>query len=191
MMRFVALMAVVLLLSSCSMRTSVFLHDKCIGENTAQPDTCLHAQRHQESFIAPGSDGKTYDLTVRVRGLFEPTTMQGGVAPDPANPYFYVGGETSTKDYSQWRIDVSSPKQTYTLNHYPSVSHTIYKQDFEVRIPATAGAEITIQVIDGNDRQIDNAAKNRPDRGQVIEGVTDTPLAGQLVRIDLVDIKQR
>ncbi|WP_157139024.1 hypothetical protein [Asticcacaulis biprosthecium] len=39
-------------------------------------------------------------------------------------------------------------------------------------------AAVTIQVIDGNDRQIDNGAQGRPDRQQVIEGVTDTPLAG-------------
>lgn len=168
-----------------------FLHDECIAENTAQPDTCLHARNPQKSFTFGGKAGATYQVTLRVRGLFEPTTMQGGAAPDAAHPYFYVGGESRTTDYSQWRIDVSSPKQTYTLNNYPAVSHTIYKEDFEASIPVTAGATVTIQAIDSNDRQIDNGAKGRADRQQVIEGVVDAPRAGQMLRLDVMRVEPR
>jgi len=201
-MRTLGLSALALLLSGCATGGShdlsaaqgfqgFFLHDECIGENVAQPDTCLHLRRHERSFVFGGEPGTTYDVTLRVRGLFEPTTMQGGAAPDPAHPYFYVGGQTSTGDYSQWRIDVSSPKQTYTLNHYPSVSHTIYKEDFEAKIAVSAGAAVTIQAIDANDRQIDNGAKGPPDRQQVIEGVVDTPTAGQMLRLDVVRVTRR
>ncbi|EGF89678.1 hypothetical protein ABI_41010 [Asticcacaulis biprosthecium C19] len=167
------------------------MHDACIGENAAQPDTCLHARHHETSFVFGGKAGTTYDVRLRVRGLFEPTTMEGGAAPDPAHPYFYKGGQTRTPDYSQWRIDVSSPQQTYTLNNYPSVSHTIYQEDFEARIQVAAGATVTIQVIDGNDRQIDNGAQGRPDRQQMIEGVTEMPLAGQMLRLDVVRVEPR
>ena len=169
----------------------VFLHDDCIGENVAQPDTCLHARRHQTSFVFGGKAGTSYDVTLRVRGLFEPTRMEGGSAPDPAHPYLYIGGQTGTPDYSQWRIHVSSPEQTYTLNNYPSVSHTIYKEDFEAAVVVAAGATVTIEAIDGNDRQIDNGDKVHPDRQQVIEGVVDTPLAGQMLRLDVVGVKPR
>jgi len=103
----------------------LFLHDECIGENAAQPDTCLHRRVHEKTFVFGGKPGTTYDVRLRVRGLFEPTKMQGGTAPDPAHPYFYSGGETATPDYSQWRIDVSSPARTYTLNNYPAVSHNL------------------------------------------------------------------
>jgi hypothetical protein len=48
-----------------------------------------------------------------------------------------------------------------------------------------------VQVIDSNDRQIDNGALGKPDRQQVIEGVSDTPLAGQQLRLDVVRIKAR
>lgn len=168
-----------------------FMHDECIGENVAQPDTCLHARQHEKSFIFGGKAGTTYDVTLRVRGLFEPTAMQGGAAADPAHPYVYTGGQTGTPDYSQWRITVSSPQQTYTLNNYPSVSHTIYKEDFEAPIVVAAGATVTIQAIDGNDRQIDNGALGHPDRQQVIEGVVDKPLAGQMLRLDVVDVQPR
>ena len=117
--------------------------------------------------------------------------MAGGAAPDAAHPYFYTGGQTTTPDYSQWRIDVSSPQQTYTLNNYPSVSHTIYNEDFAAAIQVAAGATVTIQVIDGNDRQIDNGATGHPDRQQLIEGVTNTPLPGQMLRLDVVRVSPR
>jgi len=168
---------------------ALFLHDECIGENAAQPDTCLHKRVHQKTFVFGGRARTTYDVTLRVRGVFEPTKMQGGAAPDPAHPYFYTGGETGTPDYSQWRIDVSSPRQAYTLNNYPAVSHTIYKEDFEAAIVVDAGATVTVQAIDGNDRQIDNGAKDRLDRQQVIDGVTATPLDGQMLRLDVVRVR--
>jgi hypothetical protein len=202
-MRITGLWPLALVLGGCAMgpahdpRTAaqgfqgVFLHDECVGENVAQPDTCLHTRHHEKSFVFGGKAGTTYDVTLRVRGLFEPTTMDGGTAPDAVHPYAYVGGQTQTPDYSQWRIDVSSPQQSYTLNNYPKVSHTIYKEDFEATVQVAAGATVTIRVDDGNDRQIDNGAKGKPDRQQVIEGVTDTPLAGQMLRLDVVHVAPR
>lgn len=180
-----------LLLGSCMPPPYYVLHDACTASNPAQPDTCLHAQRHAKTFDIGMKAGTVWDVRLRVRGLFEPTTMSGGSAPDPARPYFYVGGETTTKDYSQWRIHVSSPEQTYTLNHYPAVSHTIYQEDFKIDIPVAGDATVTIEVIDGNDRQIDNGAKGPPDRQQVIKGVTDTPPTGQMVRLDLIRMRPR
>ena len=173
----------------------LFIHDECIGENAAQPDTCLHLRHHEKSFTfgaRPGiKAGTVYDVTLRVRGLFEPTTIEGGETPDPAHPYFKAGGQDSRPDYSQWHIDVSAPKQSYTLNHYPATSHTIYKEDFEATIPIAAGATVLVQVIDSNDREIDNGAQGKPDRQQTIAGVSDTPLAGQQLRLDVVRVKAR
>lgn len=165
-----------------------FLHDECVAENVEQPDTCLHERRHEKAFRFGGRPGTVYDVTLRIRGLFEPTTMAGGVAPDAAHPWFVEAGQSRTTDYSRWHIDVSEPAQTYTLNHYPSVSHTIYKEDFEATIQVAGGASVVVQVLDSNDRQIDNGAKGRPDRQQVLEGVFDTPRPGQMLRIDVVRV---
>ena len=70
-------------------------------------------------------------LRLRVRGLFEPTTISEGETPDPAHPYYQVGGAIRARDWSAWHIEVSEPKQTYWLNHYPRVGHTIHREDFE------------------------------------------------------------
>src|SRR5262245_40608366 len=107
-----------------------FMHDNCTAQYPPQPDTCLHDRLHVRSFTLGGNPGTVYDVTLRIRGIFEPTTIAGGDTPDPAHPYFKAGGTVSTVDWSQWGIEVSEPKQTYWLNHYPSVGHIIYKEDF-------------------------------------------------------------
>lgn len=167
-----------------------FLHDPCTGQYAPQPDTCAHQRKHEKSFTFGGQAGTVYDVTLHVRGIFEPTIIKGGETPYPQHPYFKVGGTVDAIDWSHWHIEVSDPKQTYWLNHYPTFSHTIYKEDFEATIPVAAGATVVVRVIDGNDRQIDNA-KTGPDRQQLIQGVVDKPLDGQMLRLDVLGVKPR
>jgi hypothetical protein len=54
-----------------------------------------------------------------------------------------------------------------------------------------AGATVTVRVVDGNDRQMDNAEPDRADRMQMIEGVTEKPLDGQVLRLDVVRVHPR
>jgi hypothetical protein len=169
----------------------LFIHDACVAPNPEQPDTCLHEQRHERALTFGGKAGVVYDVTLRIRGLFEPTTMTGGTAPDAAHPYFVIGGEGKTLDYSQWQIAVSEPARVYTLNQYPSVSHTIYKEDFQATIQVAAGAKVVVSVTDGNNRQIDNGFKGKPDRQQILEGVVDAPKPGQMLRLDVVRVTAR
>ena len=169
----------------------LFMHDECTGEYPPQPDTCLHEKLHEKSFTFGGAAGKVYDITLRVRGIFEPTTIEGGDTPYPDHPYFKVGGAVRTRDWSCWHIEVSEPKQTYWVNHYPKVSHTIYQEDFEATIPVAAGATVVVRVVDGNDRQIDNGKAGSPDRQRVIAGVVESPRPGQMVRLDVVRAKAR
>jgi hypothetical protein len=169
----------------------LFLHDPCTADYPPQPDTCLHTQLHETGFTFGGKSGVVHDVTLRIRGLFEPTTIEGGETPYPDRPYYQVGGAIGAKEWSAWHIEVSNPKQTYWLNHYPRVGHVIYKEDFEVTIPVAGGAAVVVRVIDGNDRQIDNGKPGRPDRLQIIKGVVDTPLAGQMLRLDVVRVVAR
>jgi hypothetical protein len=166
----------------------LFIHDACTAPYPPQPDTCLHEQLTEEMIAFGGEAGTTYDVTLRIRGLFEPTTINGGTAPLPAHPYFKVGGSVGTADYAQWQIEVSDPAQTYYLNHYPSVGHIIYKEDFEATIPIAGGADVYVRTADGNDREIDNAEMGPADRQQIIEGVTDEVLDGQVLRLDVLNV---
>lgn len=167
------------------------LHDQCTGDYPPQPDTCLHQQRLERTVTVGGKSGVIHDVTLRIQGIFEPTTIEGGETPYADHPYYKVGGTIRARDWSAWHIEVSNPQQTYWLNHYPKVSHTIYKEDFEATIPMAAGATVIVRVIDGNDRQMDNAEEGRPDRRQVIKGFSDTPLPGQMMRLDVVRVAAR
>ena len=166
----------------------LFLHDDCTGEYAPQPDTCLHKQLLEKPFTFGGKAGVVYDVKLRIRGIFEPTTIQGGETPLADQPYYQVGGTIRARDWSAWHIEVCEPKQTYWLNHYPKVGHIIYKEDFEATIPVAGGANVVVRVVDGNDRQIDNSEPGRPDRQQIIAGVVDKPLAGQMLRLDVVSV---
>ena len=167
------------------------LHDQCTGEYAAQPDTCLHQQLLENTVTVGGKTGVVHDVTLRIQGIFEPTTIEGGETPDAAHPYYKVGGTIRARDWTAWHIAVSNPKQTYWLKHYPKVSHTIYKEDFEAPIPMAAGASVIVRVIDGNDRQMDNAEQGRPDRLQIIKELSETPLAGQMLRLEVLRVAVR
>jgi hypothetical protein len=169
----------------------LFLHDDCTGDYPPQPDTCLHKQLIEKPFTFGGSPGVMYDVRLRIRGIFEPTTIEGGETPLADHPYYKVGGTIRANEWSAWHIEVSNPRQTYWLNHYPKVSHTIYAEDFEATIPVVGGAAVVVRVVDGNDRQIDNSEPGRPDREQIIKGVVDKPLAGQMLRLDVISVTAR
>jgi hypothetical protein len=74
-----------------------FLHDDCTAQYPPQPDTCLHDRLHQQSFTFGGKAGTIYDVTLHIRGIFEPTTITSGETPDAQHPYFKVGGTVSTR----------------------------------------------------------------------------------------------
>jgi len=169
----------------------LLLHDQCTGAYPPQPDTCLHKQLVEKSFTFGGSPGVTYNVRLRIRGLFEPTTIEGGETPAPAHPYYKVGGTVSARDWSAWHIEVSNPPQTYWLNHYPKVSHTIYAEDFEATIAVAGGSAVVVRVVDGNDRQMDNSKPGLADRRQIIKGVVDAPLDGQVLRLDVISVAVR
>jgi hypothetical protein len=169
----------------------LFLHDVCTGEYPPQLDTCLHKQLIEKVVTIGGKPGVVYDVRLRVRGLFEPTTIRDGETPVEVNPFFKIGGTIQARDWSAWHIEVSDPKQTYWLNHYPKVGHLIYKEDFQATIPMAAGATVTVRVVDGNDRQMDNAETGRADRMQIIDGVTEKPLDGQMLRLDVMRVTAR
>ncbi len=147
----------------------VFLDRKCAaGVSLPQPDgaVCDHLDgvQHVEEQITFGGDpGTTYSVTLRVRGIWEPTNIDGGQQPDPEIPYMIGGdvaaGSGSDSDainYQQFYIEVSSPAQTYWLNEHDYVAHDIHKEDYEITIPIEGGATVTVIANDGNAREIAN-----------------------------------
>jgi hypothetical protein len=165
----------------------LYLHDECTDDNPAD-DVCAHDKVHELPFTFGGDPNTDYEVTLRIRGLFEPTNVAGGTTPYPEHPYFQVGGTVTKTDYSQWQIRIAEPEAIYYLNHYPTTGHTIYKEDFEATLRVRGGTQVVVRVEDANDRQIDNGYVGLPDRQQTIDGVTDGVVNGQVLRLDVLGV---
>jgi len=64
----------------------------------------------------------------------------------------------------------------------------IYNENFEATIPVAGGASVVVRVVDGNDRQMDNNKPGLADRMQLIKGVTDKVMDGQVLRLDVISV---
>ena len=140
-----------------------------------------------------GADGKQYSVKLRVRGIWEPTSLSGGQRPDK-NPFNIGGmvpagtGSSDPVSYQQYSIAVSSPKQVYWLNDYQYLAHDIHKADYEATLIIGAGADITIKMHDGNERQIANWTK---DYFEGLPPYPDAPGLGQLLHLDVLSVTEQ
>jgi len=141
-----------------------------------------------------GSEGKVYEVTLRVRGVVEPANVVGGERPSN-DTFSYMnlnwrttpltlGGEVPVDDadYAQWRITVADPEQTYFLNDYQRVGHYVFNLDYEVVIPMAANTKVTLEAIDNNERLILNYEDYAP------EGVDASVNHGQFIELDVVSV---
>jgi hypothetical protein len=150
----------------------------------------------QQVMIA-GTPGTTYDVTLRIRGVVEPTNISAGTRPDTstfeymnaswrAAPYT-IGGSVVPEDadYAQWSISVTSPAQQYFLNDYQKVGHYIFELDYEVTIPMDANTMVVLNGTDENEREIVNYEAYAPD------GIAGSMNLGQFVQVNVVAVAPR
>jgi hypothetical protein len=156
--------------------------------------TCMHpanTQHIEKKVTFGGEPNKTYSVVLRVRGVWEPTKIDGGMHPDSKVP-FTIGGmippgsaSSDAINYQQYSIAVSAPKQTFWLNDHQYVAHDIHKEDYQATIQVSGGAMIVVAMNDGNDHEIANWTKD------FFEGLPpyDTkPSLGQMLRLDVVSV---
>jgi hypothetical protein len=160
----------------------------------AQGATCAHptgTQRIEKMVTLGGEPGQVYTITLRVRGIWEPTLIQGGQRPDKAHPFTIGGmlppgtGSSDPISYQQYSLSVSEPKQTYWFNDHQYVAHDIHKEDYQASIRAAAGAHISVIMNDGNDHQIANFTK---DYFVGLAPYDKAPSTGQSLRLDVVSV---
>lgn len=155
--------------------------------------TCDHpagTQRIEESVVFGGESTITYSVALRVRGIWEPTFISGGEAPDSELP-FKVGGEVAEGnaiEYQQFFITVSDPAETYWLNDYQYTAHDIHKADYEIVIPVVGGASVTVVMNDGNERQIANYPVEIFDD---MPPYDQQPTKGQLLQLEVVSVSEQ
>lgn len=176
---------------------ALFIDAQCAA-NTPTPlangATCLHPanMQHIERAVTLGGDAdKTYVITLRVRGIWEPTKIQGGERPDKAHPFTVGGmlpagtGSSDAVSYQQYSLQVAEPKQVYWFNDHQYLAHDIHKEDYQATIRARGGAKVTVIMNDGNERQIANFTK---DYFQGLPPYDAAPSTGQSLRLDVVSV---
>lgn len=130
-----------------------------------------------------GEPNVVYDVKLRVRGLMEPNIyVDGALHP----PRYYVGGHSSTPDYSAYSITVADPPQTYFFNYSDSTGHFVFVVDTEVVIPMRGGAQVTFNVNGPGSAPNGHGVSNR--ESVVIPDIAPAPAPfnGQFVQFDVV-----
>lgn len=173
------------------------IDDPCTGSpSTANGSTCNHVMNPFHKTVDAtigGTPGTTYDVTVRVRGVVEPTKITGGSRPDTSTtmingksyrktPYT-IGGTPGDQTYQPWLFSVAKPAQNYFFNDYGLTEHSTFLIDYQVTIPMEGGTKVTLDVNDGNDHEIDNYAKLMND------GIPGSMNLGQYVQLSVVSVK--
>lgn len=104
-----------------------------------------------DSLVVGGVAGTTYSVRIRIKGRVETHNYLGGAAPDPASPFFYQGGTIDPlNDRDIFKLEISSPAQTYYLNH-ETIGVREVDLDYIAVVQVNAGATVTLSydVIDG------------------------------------------
>ena len=160
--------------------------------------TCGHppmTQHIEKPVMFGGEAGKKYTVTLRIRGIWEPTNIMGGMRPYEKDklPFtiggMVAGGTGSSSDsinYQQYYIEVTEPKQTYWLNDYQYVAHDIHKQDYEAALTIAGGAVVKVVMNDGNDHEIANFPK---EMFSDVPPYDKMPSLGQSLRLDVVKVE--
>ena len=174
--------------------------DPCAGTpDTSTGAVCNHAMptgagfKSAKDVTIAGTPGTTYDVTLRIRGIVEPTQIDGGMRLDTTTfKYqnmtwrkvpFTIGGTVNRGDYSQWRITVANPKQEYFLNDYQTVGHYIFALDYQVTIQVAANSKLTLDGTDTNEREIVNYEK------YTIDGIPGSMNYGQFIQCNVISVK--
>jgi hypothetical protein len=176
----------------------LFLDVACDAATRApleQGATCNHpagTQRIEKLVTLGGTPGTKYQITLRVRGIWEPTDIRGGMRADMEVPFTVggqiaggAGGSSDAINYQQYFIEVAEPKQTYWLNNYEYVAHDIHKEDYEASITASGGSQIKVVMNDGNEREIANFPK---EMFSDVPPYDKMPSLGQSLRLDVLEV---
>lgn len=139
-----------------------------------------------------GDSSKTYDVTLRFRGIVEWTAYSGGVQ----SGHFVTGGAPDSGTLSlnlvrnRYSLEVSNPSQVYWLNAYTSGSSVgVFVIDYTVTIPIKGGATLTLKA-----RAMDNASYDNSLNLTVPVGGGDPPIVvsqpfpGQFIQVNVVSV---
>ncbi len=157
----------------------------CTGPGDV-PESCGTTARTVTSATLGGLPGAQYDAVLRFRGVVEETTYTGGTR----DGFWYTGGTPSAAEYNVYRLDISSPAQTYFLNAGTAGLLYCFAIDYTQTVRVATGATVTLTADPIDGRQI----RNRDARGMpiVVPDIPPAPTAydGQFIQMDVLSVTQ-
>ena len=159
---------------------------QCIGPGSSSVN-CYMPDADDETTTINGDAGTTYIVTIRVRGVVEQKTYTDYAASDGM---WIVGGTPDGGSWNIFRLEVSSPAQTYYMNSGASGYDECYELDIQKSIVMEHGATLTLFAGSGGDN-LGTLNMDGNEEPIIISGVPPYPYAfdGQFVQLDIVDIE--
>jgi len=148
---------------------------------------CYTPDADDESTTISGEAGTTYIVTIRVRGVVEQKTYTDYTESDGM---WIVGGTPDGGSWNIFRLEVSSPAQTYYMNSGSSGFDECYELDIQKTIVMEHGATLTLLADSGGDN-LGTCNMDGNEDPIVISGVPPYPYAfdGQFVQLDIIDVE--
>ncbi len=159
----------------------------CLSQTT--PELCTTFDNLSDDATLAGG-GTTYDVTLRIRGVIEPKSYDGGTEGDGWNQDGVPADDTA----NIYALLVTDPPATYYVNSGTTRLGTeLYAEaiDFEMTIAAATGATVTLRAESLDALQIRNIDANGSPI--VVPDIPPAPGAfdGQFVQMDVVSVQSR
>lgn len=145
-----------------------------------------------KSLLLTGTAGKTYELTLRFRGVVEQKTYSGTAdagATGTNAGFLVVGGTPASDNWNHYSLAVSAPALVFQINRGASLHDYVDPIDYTAIVRAAAGSTLVLSV----DPVDDAEAENRDDDGDavVIPNIPPAPATfdGQFVQIDVTSVR--
>jgi len=149
--------------------------------------SCYMPDADDETTTISGDAGTTYIVTIRLRGVVEQKTYTDYSDSDGM---WIVGGVPDGGTWNIFRLEVSSPAQTYYMNSGASGYDECYELNIQKTIVMEHGATLTLFAGSGGDN-LGTLNMDGNDEPIIVSGVSPYPYAfnGQFVQLDIVDVE--
>jgi hypothetical protein len=150
----------------------------------SNPGQCARFDDH--SFIVHIPDGQPHTCNLRVRGVVEQATYDGGTR---IKDYLNVGGTPNTTNYNIYELNVDDPPQTYYLNAGKSGINTLFVINYSMHIDVKDGSKITLHADSIDSIEVPNLSHlSVPDEIPEHPIAIKQPFNGQFIQVDTISI---
>lgn len=145
---------------------------------------CFCAAQTVTSTVMDGASGRTYNVTIRFRGVVEYKAYSGG---SNDGEHFQIGGIPSNNFYNIYKLEISNPPQIFYLNK-GTESERCYAIDYTKTIQIASNATVTLTANSIEGVQLKN--RDGFENPIVVPDIVPypNPYDGQFIQMDVVSV---